>query len=258
MNLPHTIEGSDACSSSRLQSFDTVVPDGILCYNSIGKKRKNRESYPADEGGGRAMAANREGSGALADIKRKLREAMGQRRAEMKDAYCRAADESIRFAVLLSDAYRAAESLFVYVSMPGEPDTRGILAAALRVGKRVYVPKCMARPVMLAARISDVNELAPGAMSIPEPLRWEETAAPGEIDLILAPCVAASRRGARLGHGGGYYDAFLRGCRSVKACLCYEWMLTEDIPMSAQDVWMDAVVTEKGWTRCASGDESLR
>ena len=195
---------------------------------------------------------------ALVNTKRMLRTGMRQRCAEMTEAYRRGADESIRAAVLLSDAYRAAESLFVYVSMPGEPDTRGILASALADGKRVYVPKCLERPVMLAARITDIAAMAPGAMRIPEPLRWDETATAGKIDLVLVPCVAASRRGARLGHGGGYYDAFLQDSPTVKVCLCYEKMLVDGIPMADRDVWMNAVVTEKGWTRCAAGNDRLR
>ena len=188
-----------------------------------------------------------------AEEKRALRREMKARRAALSAEYTQWADAEIRAAVLSSDAYRRAERLFVYVSVPGEPDTRGLIAAALRDGKRVYVPKCLGKGEMLAARIRSLKELVPGALSIPEPREISETAPASAFDLILAPCVAAGADGRRLGHGAGYYDRFLRGAQGPVWCLCYENMRAEDIPVDARDVSMDAVITEQGNIMAADG-----
>ena len=181
--------------------------------------------------------------------KKELRRKLKARSAALTAEYRQAADASIRETVLASALWREAESVFLYVSMWAEPDTYSLLSAALRDGKRVYVPLCCPDAVMQAVRIRRLDELRPGTLNIPEPVDVSETAAPGEIDLAIVPCLAAAKDGRRIGHGAGYYDRFLcrHGCTTL--CLCHEAMLTDEIPMGAHDVWMDCVVTEKGLYR---------
>ena len=176
--------------------------------------------------------------------KARLRREINVRRKSLSPDYRDGADRVIRERVLALPAYEKAESIFLYVSMTGEPDTRGILERALSDGKRVYVPKCAGKGEMLAVRIRGVSDLKPGAYGIPEPEDCRETAAPGEIDLILTPCVAASRDGARLGHGGGYYDRFLAGSSKNAVCLCYKALLRDDIPVSPTDALIPLVITD--------------
>ena len=154
-----------------------------------------------------------------------------------------AAGESIQEKLLSSQLYASAESIFVYVSMPQEPSTARIISQALVEGKSVYVPKCVGK-TMLAVRIRNTDELIPGKLGIPEPERADETKMAGEIGLIIAPCVAASTDGRRLGHGGGYYDRFLQRERENAVCLCFRQLLCEDIPVDENDVRMKHIITE--------------
>ena len=87
--------------------------------------------------------------------------------------------------------------------------------------------------------------MVPGAYGIPEP-SGGEAVEPRTIDLALIPCMAAARDGTRLGHGAGYYDAFIRNTRMVKWCLCFEALLLNDLPADPWDIAMDAVMTEAG------------
>ena len=175
--------------------------------------------------------------------KKQLRKELLAKRAELPEEYRRIAGENIQEQILSSPEYTAARSLFVYVSMPGEPSTERIIRQAIKDGKEVYVPRCVGRE-MFAVRIRDLNGLRPGPYGIPEPEDCTESKAADELDLILVPCVSVSSDGRRLGHGGGYYDRFLARERSNTLCLCFRRMLCADIPVMESDVIIPRVITE--------------
>ena len=182
---------------------------------------------------------------ATRERKKELRREYKARGAALTPEYRERADRAIRAAVLNSGLWQRAEGVFLFVSLWAEPDTRGLIAAALAAGKRVYVPRCLDDRTMTAARLNSLTELSPGAFGIPEPPVRAETAAPGDIDLALVPCVTATAAGGRLGHGAGFYDRFLRGLDCPKLCLCYAKLLADELPTQEHDVRMDAVVSEK-------------
>ncbi len=177
--------------------------------------------------------------------KREARARAAERLAAMTPEQLRASSDAIARSVLSSPQYRTAETVFLYVSVGREPDTRRILRQALEDGKKVYVPKCGAPPEMRALRLKSPGELIPGRMGIPEPPEGEEAE---RVDLALVPCVSASQDGRRLGHGGGYYDRFLGKCGTYSMCLCHRALLDGGIPVTPLDIPVDEVVT---------GEESL-
>ena len=174
--------------------------------------------------------------------KKALRKSVTTRVKLLPGAYRAAASRSIAEQVLASGEYRAAKRIFLYIGMPTEPDTAGIIEAALSDGKDVYVPKCISRTEMLAVRIKSTADLVPGAYGIPEPTDLSETIGPDTIDLILVPCVSAWTDGRRLGHGAGYYDRFLKGNADKTLCLCFRKALSPDIPTDENDVRMHRVI----------------
>lgn len=174
--------------------------------------------------------------------KKALRKSVTTRVKLLPGAYRAAASRSIAEQVLTSEEYRAAKRIFLYIGMPTEPDTAGIIEAALSDGKDVYVPKCISRTEMLAVRIKSTADLVPGAYGIPEPTDLSETIGPDAIDLILVPCVSAWTDGRRLGHGAGYYDRFLAGNADKTLCLCFCKALSPDIPTDENDVRMHRVI----------------
>lgn len=190
--------------------------------------------------------------------KSELRRAFKARGAALTGEYREQADRAIREAVLQSGLWQRAERVFVYVSMWAEPDTRALIGAALGEGKRVYVPLCCPDKTMKAVRIRSLDELRPSAMGIPEPPADSEAATPGELELAVVPCVTATAAGARLGHGAGYYDRFLRLHACPTLCLCYGQMLADALPMDEHDIWMDFVVTEAGITGHSPGSSGSR
>ena len=68
-----------------------------------------------------------------------------------------------------------------------------------------------------------------------------------DVDLIMVPGVAFDRRGARMGHGFGYYDKLLEHARpdSPLVALAFECQLFPEIPTQSHDVFMDKIITEQ-------------
>ena len=175
-----------------------------------------------------------------------LRKLMLERQDALPQDYAFKASEAIQQKVLSLAQYRSARAVFLYISTPKEPSTARILRHALESGKNVYVPKCVSRQEMRAVRLRSTAELKPGRYGIPEPQCAAESGAADTFDLILVPCVCASKDGKRLGHGAGYYDRFLAENAQNAVCLCFHSMLREDIPVSENDVPLPAVLTEEG------------
>ena len=155
-----------------------------------------------------------------------------------------AASASICHFLLADSIYKAAKTVFCYVSTSQEPDTASIIKDALDSGKVLCVPKCIGKGIMKAVRIFSQEDLHPGAYGIPEPAEGLPEIAPASIDLAIVPCIAASNDGRRIGHGAGYYDRFLSPIGAKRICLCFKALIRDDIPMDAHDLLMDKVISE--------------
>jgi 5-formyltetrahydrofolate cyclo-ligase len=188
-------------------------------------------------------------------------EAHANRRAqENKDELSRQICET--FASL--PEYAAARTVLAYIDVRTEVRTREFLPLALRHGKRIAVPYCV-EGVLELFHLESMDELSVGMYKILEPkpdLRSLATKkiTPEEIDLVMVPGVAFDRRGARMGHGFGYYDKLLEHVRADAplVALAFECQLFEEIPTAAHDVFMDKIITQQmvyvGQGRQASRD----
>ena len=137
-----------------------------------------------------------------------------------------------------------------YMSFGGEFDTSQWVAAVRASGRRLVLPRVDG--ASRAIRIHEVRdlqrELAAGVWGIREPrvdLCPEVSAS--EVGLVLVPGVAFTRRGERLGYGGGYYDRFIRGLglpRPTLVAAAFELQVLEELPISERDQRVDLLVTE--------------
>ena len=148
----------------------------------------------------------------------------------------------IRERLLAYPPFRGASDIFIYISLPTEPDTFVLIETLLRAGKRVSVPKCGPRPFMTSRIITGFDNLNPGFMNIPEPP--ESAPAMTVPDLAVIPCLACDRSFTRLGHGAGYYDAYLARVKCPSVCLCPSGLLLDSLPCDELDVKPDAIITE--------------
>jgi 5-formyltetrahydrofolate cyclo-ligase len=147
--------------------------------------------------------------------------------------------------------YAAAKTVLFYIDVRAEVRTRHSFPAALASGKTIIVPWCNDRGELELFRLEDMSELAIGMYKILEPkpeLRTliEKHVRPEELDLVMVPGVAFDRRGARMGHGKGYYDKLLQHARldAPLVALAFECQLFPEIPVAPHDIFMDRILTE--------------
>ena len=147
--------------------------------------------------------------------------------------------------------YQSAKTVMFYVDVRSEVRTRHYLATALTHGKKIVVPFCVDGELELF-HLEDMNELETGMYKILEPKKdLRESPAKKfdvkDLDLIMVPGVAFDKRGARMGHGFGYYDKLLERARpeAPLVALAFECQLFPEIPTQEHDVFMDKIITEK-------------
>lgn len=85
-------------------------------------------------------------------------------------------------------------------------------------------------------------------------VRWPSGSALGvdaiaEVDVVLAPALAVSASGVRLGRGGGSYDrALARVPAEVPiVALVYDEEILPDLPADSWDIPVTAAITPTGW-----------
>lgn len=180
----------------------------------------------------------------ISDRKKGMRrEMMGLSRA--LDAEERAAsDRAIFENIVAMPEYKKAGTVFTYVSVDSEIDTRALLGKIVSDGKRLCVPLLSGKTMEIKS-VSDISQLSPGTYSIPEPPEDAVSVEPGEINLSIIPCASCNKKGERLGRGGGYYDRFLTDYEGIAAAVCRESLMRDKIPLEEHDVSVPIVVTDK-------------
>lgn len=148
---------------------------------------------------------------------------------------------------LAHESYKNARTVFAFASVRKEIATTDILAAALRDGKRLALPRATAAGELTFHAVKDIAaDLAPGRFGIQEPLETCAEVAASEADVIVVPGVAFSARGERLGQGGGFYDRYLaqQNIRATLCALAFEFQIVEKLPLEAHDRAVKTIFTE--------------
>lgn len=147
--------------------------------------------------------------------------------------------------------YAQASTVMFYIDVRSEVRTRHDLEFALQSGKTIIVPWCNDDGELELFRLASMDELEVGMYKILEPRKElrslpEKQVNVEELDLIMVPGVAFDRRGARMGHGKGYYDKLLQHARkdTPLIALAFECQLFEQIPVADHDIFMDKIISE--------------
>jgi 5-formyltetrahydrofolate cyclo-ligase len=181
--------------------------------------------------------------------KRLLREQMKQQSAAM--TLEQRSLESLRINQRLAEVpvWSGAKTLLGYVALSDEPDISAQLKAAIDTGRTVALPRFDAASGSYGAAVvrSWEEDLVKGRFGVREPRPDCASIPLKQLDLVLVPGLAFSRRGARLGRGGGFYDRLLAEVSGHRCGVAFEWQLAGRVPEEPHDQLLDSILTPARW-----------
>lgn len=183
-------------------------------------------------------------NGSMSSEKQALRRAV--RQAFPGQAIREAQSAALCRRVMAWEPYRRARVVAGYMPMKHEADVTALLLDALSSGKVLALPRCDGPGHMTFHQVNSLEELATGAYGLPEPKPDAPAVPLADIDLMLVPLEAISRKGQRLGKGGGYYDRVLARWQglSLGVALAHQWV--EDMPCCRWDMPIRACADAAG------------
>lgn len=173
--------------------------------------------------------------------KKALRRAIREQKRAMTEAEIVSRSEKLGELFVNTEVYRTAKTLYGYLPYNQEVRTVPMLQQALRDGKKVAVPKIYG-DTMKFLYLDDLSRVEKNEMGIPEPVD-DTPVADDPTALVLMPGVAFTRKGDRMGYGGGFYDRFLaEEPNHPTLALCYEFQIVESLPTEEFDIPVDTVL----------------
>lgn len=148
-----------------------------------------------------------------------------------------------------------AATVACYASLGTEPGTTLLLEALAAAGKRVILPVLLPDDDLdWAVFAGDAESLVPARRGLLEPVSPRlGVEAIATADLVLVPGLAVSRRGERLGRGGGSYDRALARVPvgTPVWILLYDDEVGVAVPVEPHDRRVTGAVSPSGIARLA-------
>ncbi|XP_050696626.1 5-formyltetrahydrofolate cyclo-ligase-like isoform X2 [Eriocheir sinensis] len=192
----------------------------------------------------------------LKSAKAALRKVLNEKLNALTSEEVERQSKEVEKKVLAHPKYKDSKRLAIYLCMPKEIQTTGILRHALESGKTCYIPRYQTKSnYMDMVRLHSWEEydaLPVTRWNIKQPPMSQscETAlASGGLDLILMPGLGFTREGHRMGRGKGYYDTFLAKCKASQTpppstiALAFKEQVLPEIPTDETDIMIDIVMT---------------
>lgn len=148
---------------------------------------------------------------------------------------------------------RRAATVAAYVSVGHEPGTGPLIDGLVAAGKRIILPIVLPDLDLDWAVYDGDLSIAPGRRGLLEPTSTRlGPDAIATADVVLAPGLAATPEGDRLGQGGGCYDRALNRV-PVGTFVCVvlnEEEVLDELPVAEHDRTVTAIATANGVRHC--------
>ncbi len=177
--------------------------------------------------------------------KRPLREKLLAARRHCSAETCLHLSLLVQERFLAGATYRQAACIGLYSPVLNEVHTELVARRCLDEGKRLAYPRVKGGLIEFA-EVAGLDELAPGAFGVAEPVGGRMVAL-SEVDVLVVPGVAFDGAGYRLGYGKGCYDRVLAGCPGAleRVGFAYEFQVVAELPVDSHDCRLTQLVTEQ-------------
>ena len=181
--------------------------------------------------------------------KNDLRKIFAEKRARMDRKILEIKSSEILEHFFALEQYKNSNVIHSFIgNLPGEVLTHDLINRALSEGKRILAPIYKGNDAAHShTELYDLDDLEQTVFGLLEPSENKITyAKPGDVELIVVPCLAVDRKGNRLGMGSGFYDNFLSTVDAVKVALIFDFQFIDELPSEEHDIKIDIAVTESG------------
>lgn len=185
---------------------------------------------------------------AIAIEKRKLREAMLQKRRAVPHALSAQAGQAVARHFADHPILAFAPSFAGYMAMRGELDVLPVFDRMAPYKKITALPRIHGERLQFHRWNRQDPLERHGELGMQEPLAQAEILLPA---IVLVPTLAFDAAGYRLGYGGGYYDRTMRALRTAPRPpqfigVAYGVQEIDQLPIDAHDEPLDGILTELG------------
>ncbi len=179
--------------------------------------------------------------------KRKFRQTILSELKQIPEEEHSQLSDQIAETLYIQPEWKRASVIGITISRPPEINTYTIIEHAWLEGKRVAVPKCIPATKEMEFRyITRFEQLESVYYGLQEPIRDKtKLAEPSELGLLIVPGLAFTKKGYRLGFGGGYYDRFLSSYYGETISLATNRQILADIPVEPHDKPVSKIITEQ-------------
>ncbi|MDR1528826.1 MAG: 5-formyltetrahydrofolate cyclo-ligase [Burkholderiales bacterium] len=160
----------------------------------------------------------------------------------------RAASRRIAERVMALPSFAAAQKILLFYPFGSEWDASIVVMEALRLNKIVALPRiAQSEKTLILHIVQDIDrDTMSGVFGIREPLPDLPRLTPEELDWLLAPGLAFSPQGDRLGYGAGYFDRLLTRVspETPRIAGAFEMQIMPSLPQETHDIRVNMVITE--------------
>lgn len=140
--------------------------------------------------------------------------------------------------IIKSRCYKESSVIYCYAAINNEVTLIPLIEHALNHDKTIALPKVEGENIKFYV-IKSLHDLSPGYYNILEP---DSGVLAPSGDFIIVPGVAFSKKGERLGYGGGFYDRFLAANQMYSIGVCYDFQCIDNIPTAEHDIILNKII----------------